>query len=97
MERDPEPVSASDLKEKMLVNNPDVTRLLDRLIKKGLVLRKTCPENRRKINISLTENGKELFEKAHEEAKHSIGNYFEDKITEKEAWKLRKILQKLRK
>ena len=89
-------VSAGDLKERMLVNNPDVTRLLDRLIKKGLVLRKTCVDNRRKIDISLTGKGKELFEKAHLAAKQSIGSYFEDKISEKEAKKLRKILRKMR-
>jgi DNA-binding MarR family transcriptional regulator len=97
MESDPNPVSAGDLKERMLVNNPDVTRLLDRLIKKGLVLRKICPDNRRKIDISLSDSGKELFEKAHQAAKQSLENYFEDKITEKEAKRLRKILRKMRK
>ncbi len=42
-ENDPEPVSANELKKKILVSNPDVTRLLDRLVKKGYVLREYLP------------------------------------------------------
>ncbi len=52
LEDDPNPVSASEIKKRILVSNPDVTRLLDRLVKKGFVLRETCPNNRRKIDVS---------------------------------------------
>ena len=97
LENDPEPVSASELKKKILVSNPDVTRLLDRLVKKGYVLRETCLENRRKINVSMTESGKNLFEKAHHAAKQSLGSFFENQITENEAKELRRILAKIRK
>lgn len=95
-DNDPEPVSANELKKRMLVSNPDVTRLLDRLVKKGYVLRNTCPENRRKINISLTDQGRLLFEEAHQSAKQALGNFFEHKITEEEATELRIILHKIR-
>ena len=95
-ENDPEPVSANELKSKMLVSNPDVTRLLDRLVKKGYVLRETCPENRRKIDISLTDPGRKLFVEAHHSAKQSIGDFFEKQITEDEANELRNILHKIR-
>ena len=96
MEHDPDPVSANELKKSILVNNPDVTRLMDRLVKKDFVLRKTCPENRRKIDISLTDSGRKLFEAAHLAAKQALGNFFEDQITEEEATELRRILHKLR-
>jgi len=95
-ENDPEPVCANELKKRILVNNPDVTRLLDRLVKKGYVLRETCPKNRRKIDISLTASGRKLFEKAHLSAKHSLGDFFEKQITEDEARELRRILHKIR-
>lgn len=95
-EFDPKPVSANELKKRILVNNPDVTRLLDRLVKKGLVLRETCPENRRKINILLTDSGRTLFEKAHLSAKNALGDFFEKQITEDEAIELRRILHKIR-
>lgn len=92
----PNPIPAKTLKEKILVSNPDVTRLLDRLVKKGFVLRETCPENRRKIDISVTESGIELFNKAHFAAKKALRNYFEDQISKDEANELRKILNKMR-
>lgn len=96
MENDPNPVCANEVKKRILVNNPDVTRLLDRLVKKGYVVRETCPENRRKIDISLTDSGKTLFEKAHLSAKQTLGNFFETQITEHEAKELRRILGKIR-
>jgi len=95
-ENSPEPVSANELKKRILVSNPDVTRLLDRLVKKGYVLRVTCPENRRKIDISLTDSGRELFVKAHLSAKQALGNFFGEQITEGEAKELRRILHKIR-
>ena len=95
-ENDPEPVSASELKTRILVSNPDVTRLLDRLVNKGYVYRMTCPENRRKIDISLTEMGRKIFQEAHSSVVQSIGNFFKNQITENEAEELRKILKKIR-
>lgn len=96
MENHPEPVSASELKKRILVNNPDVTRLLDRLVKKGYVLRETCPVNRRKIDISLTDGGRKLFEQTLHSTKQALGNFFENNITEDEAQELRRILKKMR-
>lgn len=95
-EDDPVPISAADLKTRILVSNPDVTRLLDRLVKKGYVLRETCPENRRKIDISLTEGGRKIFVKAHLATKQALGNFFNKQISKDEAKALRKILRKMR-
>ena len=95
-ESEPDPVSANELKERILVNNPDVTRLMDRLVEKGYVQRETCPENRRKIDISFTDSGKTLFLEAHLAAKEALGNFFENQITREEAMELRRILRKLR-
>ena len=96
MDSDPEPVCANELKSKILVNNPDITRLLDRLVSKGYVKRETCSVNRRKIDISLTDEGRNLFSKAHLAAKQSLGNFFENQLTEEEAKELRRILRKIR-
>jgi DNA-binding MarR family transcriptional regulator len=95
-ENHPEPVSVNELKKKILVSNPDVTRLVDRLVNKGYVLRETCAENRRKIDISLTDHGRKEFMEAHQLAKEAIGDYFEQQITENEAKELRRILHKIR-
>ena len=92
----PEPVSASDIKAKILVSNPDITRLLDRLVKRGYVLREICSANRRMIDISLTDSGRKLFKEAHRSVKEALGNFFEKQITENEASELRELMQKMR-
>ncbi len=46
----------------MLDKNPDLTRLCDRLLKLGLIERAACPENRRKMNIGITDKGLALLE-----------------------------------
>jgi DNA-binding MarR family transcriptional regulator len=97
MEKDPLSVSANEIKNRILVNNPDVTRLMDRLVKKGLVIREICPENRRKIDVSLTEDGRNFFSEAHLSLKKALGDFFEDRISELEAAELRRILHKIRK
>lgn len=96
MDNHPNPVSAYSVKKGILVSSPDVTRLLDRLVKKGCVNRKTCPLNRRKIDISLTKDGEIIFKKAQIAAKEALGNFFRNKISEDEASNLREILKKIR-
>jgi len=96
MENDPDTVYVHEIKDRILVSNPDVTRLLDRLVKKGYVERETCPENRRKVNISLTESGRDLFLKAQLSLRDELGDFFEAKISEDEAKELRRILHKIR-
>ena len=92
----PEPLDAKTIKERLIVPSPDLTRLLDRLVKKGLVDRRTCPTNRRKIDITVTENGTTLFFEAHRSAKQAVNNYFEDNMTKEEAKELFRILSKIK-
>lgn len=51
------PANLSTLNERMVSRMSNTTRLVDKLIAKGLVQRNTCPENRRKVEIRLTEKG----------------------------------------
>ncbi len=59
----PEPVSPGYIKDVMLDKGRDLTRLMDKLVNMGWVSRKICPENKRKMNITLTEPGLELVNK----------------------------------
>ncbi len=43
--------------ERMLEHTPGITRLIDRLIKKDLVLRIPCPEDRRQVLCSISQAG----------------------------------------
>jgi DNA-binding MarR family transcriptional regulator len=52
------PANLKTLNERMISKMSNTTRLVDKLILKGFVNRITCPSNRRKIEISITEKGK---------------------------------------
>ena len=92
----PEPLSANDIKERMIFKNSDVTRLMDRLAGKGYIKRETCSANRRKIDILITQLGIELLAEIAPSAKTFVESFFTDKITEDEAKELYKILNKLK-
>ena len=47
--------------ERMLEQTPGVTRLVDRLERKGLVARTPCPKDRRRVFCRITEKGLELL------------------------------------
>lgn len=53
----PEPVSAGDISNLLISQASDVTRIIDRMIKKGLVKRVVPEENRRVVLVSLTAEG----------------------------------------
>lgn len=52
-----EPANLSTLNERMVSRMSNTTRLVDKLISKGFTARNTCPENRRKVEIRLTDEG----------------------------------------
>src|SRR5690606_27055746 len=53
----PEPCTNNLIKDRMLDKNSDVTRIIDRMIKAGLVTRTSCSKNRRRVDIVITEKG----------------------------------------
>jgi DNA-binding MarR family transcriptional regulator len=55
--------SATGLCEKLTYDPGAMTRLLDRLERKGIVRRVRVPENRRTIQLELTDSGKALYPK----------------------------------
>lgn len=47
--------------ERMIEHTPGVTRLIDRLEKKGLVERRPCPKDRRRVFCQITPKGLQLL------------------------------------
>ncbi|QEC51151.1 DNA-binding MarR family transcriptional regulator [Anseongella ginsenosidimutans] len=84
----------SDVKEVMLDKNPDLTRLCDRLVAKGLIKRELNELNRREVGLSITAEGLALLEQIQPELeKH---NSFLYNLSAKEAAQLSLLLDKLR-
>ncbi|MCB0834385.1 MAG: MarR family transcriptional regulator [Bacteroidetes bacterium] len=57
----PKSASATLLKDRMLDKNSDVSRLIERLRRKGLVERHTCPKDRRAVDVTITQQGLALL------------------------------------
>lgn len=53
----PEPSTNNLIKERIIQRNSDVTRIMDRLITKGLVDRTGCCNDRRKVDILISREG----------------------------------------
>ncbi len=51
------PANLTTLNERMVSKMSNTTRLVDKLLIKGFVYRSVCEENRRKIEITITEKG----------------------------------------
>lgn len=45
----------------MIAKNSNTTRLIDKLLLKDLVTREVCPDNRRKIEVKITQKGLDLL------------------------------------
>ncbi len=58
---DGKPAHLGTLNERMVTPMSNTTRLVDKLVRKGLVNRRVCPNNRRKIEIQITREGLEAL------------------------------------
>ncbi|AXT56232.1 MarR family transcriptional regulator [Aquimarina sp. AD1] len=89
------PANLSTIQERMVSKMSNTTRLVDKLIKKDLVKRIICETNRRKVEITITENGNKFLDKI-----SPVMDNFEKKITsnlsKEELNILNNLLNKLR-
>lgn len=59
-------VPCQEISRRLVHRVPDVTRLLDRLLREGYIERARCPKDRRVVRSRLTEKGQALVERLHE-------------------------------
>ena len=62
----PEGLPTLTIGERMVEQTPGVTRLIDRLERKGLVARIPCPKDRRRVFCQITRKGLDLLEQLDE-------------------------------
>ncbi len=89
------PANLSTIQDRMVNKMSNTTRLVDKLIKKSLVKRVTCETNRRKVEITITNEGEKFLEQV-----SPAMNNFEKRITsnlsQEELILLNNLLNKLR-
>lgn len=90
------PANMCLIQERMIAKNSNTTRLIDKLLLKELVTREVCPDNRRKIEVLITQKGLDLLKYLDP---HVIEHedLFAKNLTEQELLQLNILLEKYRK
>lgn len=88
----PKSISGTEIKSRMLDRNSDVSRLLDRLAGKKLIHRRTCPNDRRALDVLITDQGIDLLKQISKTQKQD--SFLS--LTEEEAGSLSDLLDKAR-
>jgi DNA-binding MarR family transcriptional regulator len=90
----PNPASVGLLQERMLDKSSNASRLVDKLLEKKLLERKTCPNDRRQVDIRITESGLELLSEL--EVRMNVWDDQLKALSEKDATEMSDMLDKLR-
>ena len=90
----PKPASLVLIRERMLDKESNASRLIDKLVIAEYVERIQCPNDRRQVEITITEKGIELLDKMNPKI-DEISNCMKS-LSEKEAETLNNLLDKLR-
>jgi DNA-binding MarR family transcriptional regulator len=90
----PKPMMLAEITERMIDKSSNCTRLVEKLKQKGFVSRVTCENNRRQVDISITDKGQQLLKKI--DASQPTWLETMGKISKAEAKELNRILDKLR-
>ncbi|GEP92412.1 DNA-binding transcriptional regulator, MarR family [Chitinophaga terrae (ex Kim and Jung 2007)] len=91
----PRPLNLLDIQERMMDKMSNATRLVEKLRQKGLLTRKQCDQNRRKVEIEITDKGMELLGTL-DPLMEELHKSFSGKLTVEEANHINVILDKLR-
>ena len=90
----PQPATNSIVKERMLDKMPDVSRIIDRLVAKELVSRAKSDNDRRAVDVKITQKGLDAL--ADLEESMMMMDVLQDNISEGECQQLNELLDKLR-
>lgn len=90
----PKALMLADVTCRMIDKSSNATRLVEKLRQKGLLKREICENNRRQVDISITEKGLAVLKKIDIEAETWMETL--KVITKTEAQELNRILDKLR-
>lgn len=79
------------VKERMIDRAPNATRLTDKLIAKGLVVRERCAEDRRVVYVRISPKGLDMLRAIDEVSKRNADDGL-DRISESDAALLNRLL-----
>lgn len=87
-------INVNTVKERMIEKSPNTTRLMDKLIDKGLIERTRCTEDRRVVYVKISEQGLSLL--AEMDKCLDVNTLIQANLTDEEANTLSDLLDKVR-
>jgi DNA-binding MarR family transcriptional regulator len=91
----PEPIRLTDLNQHVLLSQPALSRLVDRLAARGLVQRIADSRDLRTVRLSLTEDGRALQRRVGRRHARSVARAMRSELTPAELDQLTAICAKL--
>jgi len=90
-----ESMNLYEVQNRMIQKMSNVSRLIDKLVAKKLVLRKECKENRRRVDLTITQKGLDILD-AIEPSIEPFFKTIQQKITKDQARQIGEWLDKMR-
>lgn len=88
-------VRIADLGEQVLLSQPGLSRLLERLVARGWVQRHPDPHDRRAVRIHLTELGTAVQRRVGTEHAQAVAQTMTERLTDDELDELRRLTERL--
>lgn len=90
----PKPLSTLQIRNRMLDKMSDTSRIVDRLVKKGLVLKSICKSDKRLVDVNISQHGLSVLKNIDEKEDDIFGSL--KKLSEEEAKLLSDLCDKIR-
>ena len=94
--RMPDKLSLREITDGLLFPTSDVSRLIDRLVSRGLANRIVCPQNRRKIEVTITDEGLSVIRQSIPKIENTLNGYYKSEVEEDERLKVIDIMRRIR-
>jgi DNA-binding MarR family transcriptional regulator len=90
----PTPLSTLQIRERMLDKMSDTSRIVDRLVAKGLAIKKISSADKRLVDVLISETGLQLLQKL--DTRNEVMDGIVSNLTEEEMITLNHLLDKIR-
>lgn len=87
-------INVNTVKDRMVEKSPNTTRLMDKLIEKGMIERIRCENDRRIVYVNITKEGLKLLKKIDKD--DEVEKLIEANLSEEESDLLCELLEKVR-
>lgn len=95
LERSGTGLRMQDLCEQVILSNSGMTRVVDRLIEEGYVVRDFSDQDRREVYVNITESGRELLSRLKTNHQARIRNYFLQYANPEEQATIQRVFQRI--